>query len=133
MTGKIDFADTMRTRMQADLRNAMKRRDAVEVSTLRCLIAAIDNAGAVASPVAGSAGPRDWSKASAHVVTGDGPTEVARRVLTADEVAALVQREWDARETSATTLERHGRDAATQREEMAIVGRYLKPNAEERG
>ena len=51
MTGDDDLAETMRARLQVDLRSAMKRRDALEVSTLRCLIGALDNAGAVDDPL----------------------------------------------------------------------------------
>jgi uncharacterized protein YqeY len=113
MTADTDFAETKRARLQADLRDAMKRRDAIAVSTLRCLIGAIDNAGAV------DAGE-----------VGGGATEVARRLLTAGDVADVLAREWLARETAAATLERHGRDAATPRAEMAIVANYLAPNAD---
>jgi uncharacterized protein YqeY len=125
MSEDADFAETMRVRLQADLRDAMKRRDATAVSTLRCLIAAIDNAGAVEAPEEYAAASRDWSKGSHHVITGAGPTEVARRTLTVDDVDALLRREWQARETAAATLERHGRDAGAPRAEMSIVARYL--------
>jgi uncharacterized protein YqeY len=107
MSEDADFAETMRARLQADLRDAMKRRDAAAISTLRCLIAAIDNAGAVEAREAG------------------GATEVARRVLTARDVGAVLRREWEARETAAATLERHGRDAGAPRGEMSIVANYL--------
>jgi uncharacterized protein YqeY len=108
MSDETDFAETMRARLQADLRDAMKRRETVAVSTLRCLIAAIDNAGAV----------------DAREVVG-GATEVARRVLTASDVDAVLRREWEARETAAATLERHGRDAGAPRAEMSVAARYL--------
>jgi uncharacterized protein YqeY len=125
MSEDTDFAETMRARLQTDLRDAMKRRETVAVSTLRCLIAAIDNAGAVAPPEEDAPARRDWSKGSHHVITSAGPTEVARRTLTADDVDALLRREWQARATAAATLERHGRDAAAPRAEMSIVARYL--------
>jgi uncharacterized protein YqeY len=125
MSEDTDFAETMRARLQADLRGAMKRRDPVAVSTLRCLIAAIDNAGAVAPPEDDAAARRDWSKGSHHVITSAGPTEVARRILTADDVDALLRREWQARETAAATLQRHGRDAGVPRAEMSVAARYL--------
>jgi uncharacterized protein YqeY len=102
-----DFAETIRTQLQADLRDAMKRRDAVGVSTLRCLIAAIDNAGAVDA-----------------ATIGDGRIEVARRALTESEVAEILAREWRAREAAAITLEQHGRPTATEGAEMAVIARY---------
>ncbi len=126
MTGDADFAEIMRTRLRADLRTAMKRRNAVEISTLRCLIAAVDNAGSVAEPT-GMNISRDWSKGSPHVVTGSGfgPTEAARRVLSAADVGALLQREWRVREAAANTLQKHGRGGERERAEMTIISRYL--------
>ncbi len=126
MTKDSDFSIAIRARLQADLRGAMKRRDAVEISTLRCLMAALDNAGAVDSPNA-SAGVREWSKSTEHVVTGlgAGPTEAPRRALSSIDVGALLKREWDMREAAATTLERHGRAADAQRAELVVISRYL--------
>ena len=42
-----DAAEAMRQKLQTDLRAAIKGRQALDVSVLRGLIAAIDNAGAV--------------------------------------------------------------------------------------
>ena len=126
MSEGADFAQTMRTRLQADLRDAMKRRAAVEISTLRCLIAAIDNAGAVDPTVHAVDRRPSGSTSSQYVATGigGGPSEVARRMLSASDVAELLQREWRAREAAAITLERHGRPDETIRAEMALISRY---------
>jgi uncharacterized protein len=108
---KSDAAEIMRQRLQADLRCAMKGRLALEVAVLRALIAAIDNAGAVAlSP---KLAPRQ--------------SEVARRRLGINEVHAILFREYETRQTAADEFTRMGRITESERAslEMAVVRRYL--------
>src|SRR5689334_23604524 len=71
----------IRTRMQDDLRVAMKARDRVRTSVLRATLGAIANAEAV---------PSD---ARPNVAGRDDPTEVDRRELTEADVVAVVTRE----------------------------------------
>lgn len=106
-----DAAELVRLRLQADLRAAIKGRDALGKAVLRGLIAAIDNAGAV--PVA----PR--SEPMRH--------EVERRRLDHAEVQALLQNEHDARQAAADELSHLGlaAEAGRARLEAAVVGRYL--------
>ncbi len=106
-----DAADAMRERLQADLRSAMKTRAAAEVAILRVLIAAIDNAGAVA--LAPRSEPRQG--------------EVERRRLGAGAVHAILRREYETLQAAAAEFARLGRGAESERAhgEMAVVGRYL--------
>jgi len=123
-----DPTDTMRKRMQTDLRAAMKSRDAAEIAVLRCLIAALDNAGAIA--LAPAAGPVKFV-GSEYVATGLawGSAEATRRPLSAAEVDGLIAREVAAREAAAAEFERLGRsaDAGVARLETAIAVRYRAP------
>jgi uncharacterized protein YqeY len=106
-----DAAEIVRQRLQADLRLAMKGRLALEVAVLRALIAAIDNAGAVAlSP---NSAPRQ--------------SEVERRRLGFEDVQAILLREYETRRTAAGELSGLGRVVESERasREMVVVGRYL--------
>ncbi|BBY19095.1 GatB/YqeY domain-containing protein [Mycolicibacterium litorale] len=76
-----------RERLRHDLRAAMKERRREAVSALRTLIAAIDNAEA-ARPGTGS--PRSAGGVIAQSSPGVGSTEVPRRLLTAEDVRAIV-------------------------------------------
>ena len=104
-----DAAEQMRLRLQADLRHALKARAKFDVSILRALIAAIDNAGAV-----------DLTSIPQH-------SEVARRSLSASDVRELLRREHDTRSQAAAELIRLGLDAAASHStlEMQFVSRYL--------
>ena len=106
-----DAAEIVRQRLQADLRLAMKGRLALEVAVLRVLIAAIDNAGAVALSPTGA--PRQ--------------SEVERRRLGFGDVQAILLREYETRRRAASELSRLGRVVESERAslEMAVVSRYL--------
>ena len=101
----------MRRRLQADLRALIKERRNAEVSVIRTLIAAIDNAGAVPLP------PR----------SGAPPGEVERRRLSTDDVQAVLRRELEEREASVREFTRLGRAerAEQARIEADVVGRYI--------
>jgi len=123
-----DAAEAIRARLQADLRTAMKQRRRHETATLRCLIAALDNAGAVQVPAA----KRDYSQhegRSEHVATGngDGPTEVPRRRLSEDDVQRLLHNEHEERLAAAVEFERLGKPAEDLRAQAAIIAGYLRP------
>lgn len=105
-------ADAWRMRLRADLTAAMKARDTDAVSALRTMMAAIDNAEAVALPDGVRADARN---AIAGATSGVGSTEVARRVLTQDEIHALVLAQVREREDSAATYRAHGRSEDADR------------------
>ena len=123
-----DPTDIMRTRLQADLRLAMKRRDGVETGVLRCLIAALDNAGAIV--VTPPVGPATFA-GSEHVATGLawGSAEAVRRALSAEEVDAVIEGETAARRDAADEFDLRGRpaEAGQARAEAAIAARYRAP------
>lgn len=108
---KADAADALRERLQADLRSAMRARALAEVSVLRALIAAIDNAGAVPPP------PK----------TEPIQSEVERRFLNRDDIQALLRREVDVRRHATDQFRTLGRavEAEAAKFEMDIVSRYL--------
>jgi uncharacterized protein YqeY len=106
-----DAAETTRQRLQQDLRLAMKRRQTCDVTVLRDLIAAIDNAGAVAQP------------------SGEQPrqSEVERRRLDSDGVQGILRREYETRQRAASEFARLGRIVESERaaREMTVVSRYF--------
>jgi uncharacterized protein len=106
-----DVGEVVRQRLQADLRSAMKGRLALDVAVLRALIAAIDNAGAVAPP------PK-WAPRR---------SEVERRRLGFGDVEAILLREYETRRAAASELSSLGRVVESDRAslEMAVVSRYL--------
>ncbi len=108
-----DAAQAMRLRVAGDLKLAMKARDAAEISALRSLLSALDNAGAVATtarnvPVYGRSG------------------DVPRRALSASEVEGLATREIAEREASIAAYERGGHPEAADRlrAEARVLARY---------
>jgi uncharacterized protein YqeY len=85
------MCSALRHRLQADLRVALAKRDGLRLSVLRTTLSALSNAEAVS--------PDEYSP---------GVTEVPRRVLSTDEIRAVVERERDELRTSAHRLRRVG-------------------------
>jgi uncharacterized protein len=88
------------------LRDAQRARRALAVAVLRETLAAIDNAEAADSS---AAPPVQEHGVIAGGVAGLGAGEVARRVLSAQEVTALIEREIQERQAAAATYEALGR------------------------
>jgi uncharacterized protein YqeY len=109
-----DPAALLRTRLATDLRAAMKARAASSVTTLRCLAAALDNAGAV-------------KQTDAHVPSFGRSGDVPRKSLTQDELLTLLRHEIAARRAAAIEYQRFGRpdDAARLQAELIVIARYL--------
>ena len=105
-----DAAEGFRITLSDTLRAAMVARDRDAVRALRSVMAAIDNAGAVTPP----AGTRDAAAP---------PTEVPRRPLSANEIAAILQAEIATRSRNAGEYERRGNaaQAAELRSEIATL------------
>ena len=98
--------DEAQQRLRLALRSAMKARDTLATSALRSALAAIGNAEAI-SPGAAQGQPT----ADAHVagsVPGLGAAEAGRRLLSGDEVAAIVAAEAAERRTAAGHYEASG-------------------------
>lgn len=110
-------ATALKQRLRADLKAAMQARAAEEVGLLRTLIAALDNAEAVAGSPERSI-PRAF---------GDPSGEVERLALDGEAVAALLAKEIETRLAAAADYAAHGRDgeAARLRDETATIRRYL--------
>lgn len=104
-----DAAEGFRIMLSDTLRAAMVARDRDAVRALRSVMAAIDNAGAVTPP----AGAPDAAL----------PSEVARRPLSVDEIAAILQAEIATRNRNAGEYERRGNaaQAAELRHEVATI------------
>jgi uncharacterized protein YqeY len=113
-----------REQLRRDLRAAMKHGKREAVSALRTLIAAIDNAEA-AAPGPGS--PRAGTAVIAQSSPGVGSTEVPRRVLTAEDVRAIIDDLVDEYDTQA---EQYGamrrKDAAERLRSAADVLRAYR-------
>ena len=118
-----DAALAMTERLRADLKTAMRARANDETRVVRALLGAIDNGQAV--PLDPSRKPADSG------IFGDSANEVPRRILTPDDMAALLAREIEERETAAAEMERLGQSdrAAMLRAEAAIVQRYCSDPA----
>jgi hypothetical protein len=109
MPQTTDAVDPLRARLSADLLTAMKARDKPAISTLRCLLALLDNAGAQDPKLFGAS------------------TEVPRKSLTHNELQALMQAEITSRRAAVIEYERGGRhqDAARLRAELLLISRYV--------
>ncbi|MEU8790872.1 hypothetical protein [Streptomyces sp. NPDC048643] len=117
-------AQALRSLLRADLVAAMKARRTEAVTALRTAIAVIDNAEAVEAPAQAA------HAVSEHVAgarTGVGSTEAERRVLSVDDVRALLRAQVDDRIGEADRYDTYGqRDAALRlRREADVLGQYL--------
>ena len=114
-----DESQSFLAALKADLRTAMRERKTAEVTTLRGLISAIDNAQAV--PVG------DRHDTYVFHAFGDSAVEVPRRALGHDDLRALVEAEIKGRDDAAEDYRRLGRDDKAQEltEESQILSRYL--------
>ncbi len=110
----VQSVDALRANLSAELRAALKQRDALHIKTLRALLHAMDNASAVPTP-AGL--PSRYT----------GPSEVPRRELTLDDVRALFRAEMLAGERAALELERAGAPerAAELRAQAALMAQLV--------
>jgi hypothetical protein len=120
-------ADVLRTRLRGDLRRAIKAQRRDEMTALRTLIAAIDNAESVEN-----SSPARWTP-SAHVaaaVRGLRAGEAARRVLSEHELRRVIDAELWERGAQAEKLELLGRadEASRLRFEADLIARYRTPD-----
>jgi uncharacterized protein YqeY len=115
----------MRASLRKDLTVALKARNDIAVTALRCALAAIDNTEAV--PVDCRWGTRNEHGAGAAI--GPGAVEVERRHLTDADLRAIVENEVRERSAAARKYEELGRAdlGAKLRAEADVLSRYLKP------
>ncbi|KRE17440.1 hypothetical protein ASE63_13390 [Bosea sp. Root381] len=105
--------------LKTHLRTAMRDRKTAEVTTLRGLISAVDNAQAV--PVG------DKHDTYVFHAFGDSAVEVPRRALSRDDLRVLVEAEIRNRNEAAEDYRRLGRDDKAQEltDEAQILSRHL--------
>jgi hypothetical protein len=111
----------LRTRLEADIRPAMRARDRVRISAIRTTLSAISNAEAVTST--GSV-VHDTATTGAPGVYA---SEARRRELTEDEVRAIVTAERDGFRADAghlRELDQHD-EADTLEGKAAVLDGYL--------
>ncbi|WP_137391690.1 hypothetical protein [Rhodoligotrophos defluvii] len=115
-----DSAYTMKTRMRADLRAAIKNGHTDEAALIRALIAAIDNAEA--PPLQARRTKTDQHRFS------DGSAEIERLHLNPAQVRAVLLAEIEERERAAVEMNRLERPdrADALRAEALIARRYLE-------
>lgn len=104
-----DPAERFRASLSEQLRTAFADRNGEAVRTLRCVMAAIDNAGAV---------PLDEVRRVAPTTT-----ETPRKSLSEQEIAGILQAEIAARNRVAAEHARRGNDAqaASLHAEIAVI------------
>lgn len=108
-------------RLRSDMRQAMKENRRLELEELRSLLACISNAEAV-SPV----DPNVVSQTEiAGAVVGVGNTEVERKTLSAEDVAAVLRAEIDEMHDILALIDSNSDYAADLRTKIAIVEKYL--------
>jgi uncharacterized protein YqeY len=109
-----DPAMAMKAHIRAELVTAMRAKQSLKVAALRTVLAALDNAESV--PIGTQHQPYQ-----SHAF-GDPRTEVPRRILTADEVQALVMAEITKRREAADQMDQLGQSPqAEQLRDEALV------------
>jgi uncharacterized protein YqeY len=118
----------MRTRLRNDLRAAIKARDLTATRALRSALSAIENDEA--TEVIHDPQVANRSQYIAASTAGLGAAEVERRVLSDNDVHALVQAQVDERLLAAEEYEslRRGDLASQLRAEADVLGQYLHPS-----
>ena len=105
----------LRDQIETSLRAALKAREAPAIAALRSALSAIDNAAAIAAPPA-------WPPK-----LGVGAGEAERKVLSTDEVQAILGAEIAERISAAAQYDRLGRpeEAARLRAEAGILAAHV--------
>lgn len=108
----------LREQMKADLTQAMKARQRATVTTLRSVLAAIDNAEAI--PVIEPAFPAEPVLGQQH--------EAPRKRLSAEDIREIVQREMDAHCAASVKYANLGLQAEAERLQNAatLLAGYLQ-------
>lgn len=109
----------LREQMKVDLIQAMKVRQSATIATLRSVLAAIDNAEAVAVSTASTL-PVEPVLGKRH--------EVPRKLLSADDIRQIIQNEMDERQANSLKYAALGRKAEAERLQTAaaLIASYLR-------
>ena len=115
-------SEPLRDRLRTALTAALKNRDRGQASTIRAILAAIDNAEAVEAGATVRAGAVEASP------VGAGAAEVARRELSEADVVRIVRREIEEQHRAAGVFEKSGRAdrAAELRGAAEMISRFLE-------
>lgn len=105
----------LRDRLQAALKDALKRRDQSAIRAVRSALSAIANAEAVDAGAVPTQPPPAADPAVAGTVAGVGAAEVARRDLSDDDLKSIVTGEISDRRAAAETYEESGRTEPADR------------------
>ena len=107
----------LREQMKSDLRQAMKARHSATVATLRAVLAAIDNAEAV--PMTTPTMPVEPVLNQQH--------EVPRKLLSADDIRQIIQKEADERRAASLKYANLGQAGEAERLQTAatLIEAYL--------
>lgn len=108
---------------------ARKRRDADAIAALRTTLAAIANAEAV--PTEPGMAPHSSSRHVAGAVEGLGAAEAPRRILSEDELRAIVVEELTEREAAAARY--RGLGHAERADRLIAEADALRPFADQAG
>ncbi|HSD56369.1 MAG TPA: hypothetical protein VLA92_04425 [Candidatus Saccharimonadales bacterium] len=112
--------DEITVQIKDDLRTAMKAGQSAEVSALRSLLARISNAEAV--QLTTTAGLDDAPIAGA--IQGVGSTEMARRMLSPDDVAAIIAAEVKELQDALAAVDEHSDYGQELRQKILTVSKY---------
>lgn len=108
--------------IQSDMRQAMKSRRRAELDELRSLMARISNAEAI-SPDGLSVD--DVTSSIAGAARGVGSTEAQRRVLSTDDIRAIIRAEQQEIQETLSQIDDSTEYAAELQAKAAVVSRIL--------
>ncbi|MQA06791.1 MAG: hypothetical protein GEV07_30215 [Streptosporangiales bacterium] len=110
---------SIRDRLRADLKTALKERDRVAASTIRTALAAIENAEAVDAVEVDGTDPMGTVGLS---------RDVSRRALSPTDIRDILRREVDERQQAISTYETTEQhpEADRLRTELRVLERYVE-------
>ena len=113
----------IKEKLSKDLREAMKERNEIEIKTIRSLISAIDNAGAV---IVEDSKIMNMSGGIAYATDGVGSSEVPRKELSKKDIEQIIRREIDEITQTIELVKQHSQlDTGQFVEQINILERYL--------
>lgn len=115
--------EEIKSKLSADLKDAMKSKDIVAVKTIRSLMSAIDNAGAV---LVESPKVMSMSGGIAGATSGLGSTEVMRKELSGNDIKKIIQGEINEIHKAIELINDSSRPKVAQLEgQIILLNKYL--------
>lgn len=113
----------IKEKLSKDLKDAMKARNEIEIKTIRSLISAIDNAGAV---IVETPKIMPMSGGIAYATDGVGSSEAPRKELSLKDIKQIIQTEIDEITKTIELVKQHSQlDTEQFAEQIKILERYL--------